>query len=110
MLSVIVENIETVIITVTPPSVSPECVLQYIITTTSNCNSTVTNIAVYPNTDPTQPVQLTRGGFNLCDCYYNFTVTAADTRNSIGDPSNPISRVSSCKTINVIILMERIIN
>ena len=95
------EDIETLNITVTPPSVSPVCVLQYIITNSSSCDSTVSNITMDPNTDPNQPVQFTIGGFNLCDCSYTFTV-AADTRNGIGERSNPISGGLLCKTIIVI--------
>ena len=101
MLSVIGNDIESVNITVTPPSVSPVCVLQYIISYSSSCDSTVTNITVDPNTDPTQPVpvQVTRDGFDLCDCSYTFTV-AADTRNGTGEWSNPIIMDSLCKTIS----------
>ena len=91
------DNIETLNITITPPSVSPVCVLRYIISYSSSCDSGVTNITVNPNTDPTQPVQFTRGGFNLCDCNYTFTV-AADTRNGIGEWSDLISRGLLCKT------------
>ena len=97
MLSVIVDNIESVNITVTPPSVSPVCVLQYIISYFSSIDSTVTNITVDPNTDPTQTLQVAIGGLNLCDCSYTFTVVA-DTRNGIGERSDPISRGSLCKT------------
>ena len=98
------DNIETLNITITPPSVSPVCVLHYIISYSSSCDSGVTNITVYPNTEPTQPVQVTRGGLNLCDCSYIFIV-AADTRNGIGERSNPISRGSLCKTIIVTIIL-----
>ena len=97
MLSIIVDNIETLNITITSPSVSPVCVLQYIIIYSSSCDSRVANITVDSNTDPTQLVQVTRDGFDLCDCSYTFTV-AADTRNGIGERSNPISRGSLCKT------------
>ena len=102
MLSVIVDNIESLNISITPPSVSPVCVLQYNIRYSSSCDSTATNITVDSNTvDPSQPVQFTIGGFNLCDCSYTFTV-AADTRNGIGERSNPILMSSLCKTIIVI--------
>ena len=84
------EDSETVYITVTPPSVSSECVLQYTIIY-SYCEGLETNITVYPNnTGPTQPVQFTRGGLNLCTCRYNFTAVAV-TRNSIGARSAPVT-------------------
>ena len=91
------DYIETLNITVIPPSVSSVCVLQYFISYSSSCDSGVTNITVDPNTDPTQLVQFTIGGLNLCECGYTFTV-AADTRNGIGERSNPISRGLLCKT------------
>ena len=92
------EDNETVNVMVTPPSVSPECVLQYIITY-SNCEGLETNITVNPNnTDPTQPVQLTRGGLNLCTCSYNFTVSAI-TRNGTGERSDPVTIKISGKAI-----------
>ena len=98
MLTATVDNIESLNITITPPSASV-CILQYIITNSSNCDSTATNITVIPSTDPTQPVQVTRSELNLCDCSYAFTV-AADTRNGIGERSSPISRGLLCKTSN----------
>ena len=90
--SQVMEDNETVHVMVTPPSVSPECVLQYIITY-YNCESIETNITVNPNnTDPTQPLQLTRGGLNLCTCSYNFT-GAAITRNGIGNRSDFVTTI-----------------
>ena len=86
------EDNETVYIMVTPPSVSPECVLQYIIIIYSNCEGIETNITVDPNTNPTQPVQLIRGSLNLCTCSYNFTASAV-TRNGIGERSNPVTTI-----------------
>ena len=91
------EDNETVNIMVIPPSVSPECVLQYNITY-SNCESIETNISVDPNTNLTQPVQLIRGGLNLCTCSYNFTA-AAVTRNGIGERTNPVTIKISGKAI-----------
>ena len=99
MFIIIMNDAESVNITVIPPTVSPVCVLQYIISYSSSCDNTVTNITVDPNVNPTQPVQLTRDGFDLCDCSYTFTV-AADTRNGIGEWSNPIIMDSLCKTIS----------
>ena len=92
------EDNETVHIMVTPPSVSPECVLQYNIITYSNCEGIENNITVDPNTDPTQPVQLTRSGLNLCTCSYNFTAVAV-TRNGIGERTNPVTIKISGKAI-----------
>ena len=80
-------NNETVNIMVTPPLVSPECVLLYIITY-SNCESIETNITVNPNN--TDPVQFTRGGLNLCTCSHNFTAVVV-TRNGIGERTNPVT-------------------
>ena len=77
-------------IALTPPSVSPVCVLQYIITYSSSCDGTTTNITVNPNMDPTQPVQVTIGGLDLCNCNYNFTA-ASIAKNGIGERSNPIT-------------------
>ena len=94
--SQVMEDNETVNITLTPPSVSPECVLQYIIY--SNCESIETNITVDPNTDPIHPVQLTRGGLNLCTCSYNFTAVAV-TRNGTGERSAPVTIKISGKAI-----------
>ena len=96
------EDNETVHIMVTPPSVSPECVFQYNIITYSNCEGMETNITVYPNnTDPTQPVQLTRGGLNMCTCRYNFTAVAV-TRNGIGGRSDPVTIKISGKAIIIV--------
>ena len=92
------ENNETVNIMVTPPLVSPECVLQYNIITYSNCESIRTDITVDPNTDPTQPVQLTRVGLNLCTCSYNFTASAV-TRNGTGERSAPVTIKISGKAV-----------
>ena len=98
--SQVMEDNETVNVTLTPPSVSPECVLQYNIITYSNCESIETNITVDPNnTDPTQPVQLTRSGLNLCTCSYNFTA-AAVTRNGTGERSDPVTIKISGKAIS----------
>ena len=94
----VMEDNETVHIMVTPPSVSPECVLDYDIFIYSNCEGIETNITIDPNTDPTQPVEMTRGGFNLCTCSYNFTA-AAVTSNGIGERSNPVTIKISGKAI-----------
>ena len=102
MLSLMMDNIETLTITVTPPSVSPVCVFQYNIKYSSSCDDTITKIIVDPNSDPMSRVQLTLSGFNLCHCNYTFTVTT-DTRNGFGERSDPISRGSLCKTIVVLL-------
>ena len=89
-------NNETVNIMVTPPLVSPECVLQYNIITYSNCEGIETNVTVNPNN--TDPVQFTRGGLNLCTCSYNFTAVAV-TSNGIGPSSAPVTIKISGKAI-----------
>ena len=88
-------NNETVNVMVTPPLVSPECVLQYTITY-SNCEGLETNFTMNPNN--TDPVQFTRGGLNLCPCSYNFTAMAV-TRNGIGERSDPVTIKISGKAI-----------
>ena len=101
-----VENaylVETLNVTITPPSVSPICVLQYIITYSSSCDGMTNDITVYPMTDPTQLVQWIIGGLNLCNCSYNLTV-AVVTRNGITSRSDSVLVESICKPIIVTVM------
>ena len=107
MLSIIVNNIESVNIIVTPPSVSPVCVLQYYISYSSSCYHRVTNITVNPNTDPTQPVQVAIRGLDLCYCSYTYTV-AAYTSNGTGERGDPMSTGTLCKTIVVLLFIRKV--
>lgn len=72
-------DLESLVFTITPPAYAYECVLHYIISTTSSDATTISDFTV--SASPTR--QVVMGRYNVCVCTYNFTALPV-TRSGTG--------------------------
>ena len=86
-LTVVAENLQRIIFTISPPSYASQCVLNYTITATSSDGSVLPDITV----EVSDNITLSEGGFDLCNNAYNFTAVA----NTLAGPGQRSAVVTS---------------